>query len=107
LQIVETVQVEHATASQSSSGLAPNRARLVTTLLQALASHAGKLHGQSALVPGASMQTDGAHFLSVRETAAILRVCRATIYNMIERGDLPHVRVRNAIRVVVPTPCKE
>jgi excisionase family DNA binding protein len=39
--------------------------------------------------------------LTVREIATALRVCSATVYQMIERGELEHVRVSNAIRVVV------
>jgi len=41
---------------------------------------------------------------TVREVAAILRVCPATVYAMVERGELPHIRVANAIRVVVAYP---
>jgi excisionase family DNA binding protein len=37
--------------------------------------------------------------LSVRQVAAILGVCAATVYRMCEQGDLEHFRVRNAIRV--------
>lgn len=39
--------------------------------------------------------------LTVKEVAAILRVCTATVYAMVDRGELLHVRVRNAIRIVV------
>ena len=44
---------------------------------------------------------------TVKEVAAILRVCAATVYAMVERGELPHVRVRHAIRVVVARPGKQ
>ena len=37
--------------------------------------------------------------LSVRRTAELLGVCAATVYGMCEQGELPHFRVRNAIRV--------
>lgn len=37
--------------------------------------------------------------LSVRRTAELLDVCPATVYRMCEVGELPHFRVRNAIRV--------
>ena len=37
--------------------------------------------------------------LTVREVAARLRLCRATVYLMCESGGLAHVRVSNAIRV--------
>lgn len=39
--------------------------------------------------------------LTVRETALILRVCTATVYASIERGELPHVRIGNSIRILV------
>jgi len=41
--------------------------------------------------------------LSVRQVAALLGVCAATVYRMCEQGELPHFRVRNAIRVPVGT----
>jgi excisionase family DNA binding protein len=37
--------------------------------------------------------------LTVREVAAQLRVCRATVYKMADRGDLPHVRIAGAVRI--------
>jgi excisionase family DNA binding protein len=37
--------------------------------------------------------------LPVREVAAELGVCTATVYRLCERGDLPHVRIINSIRV--------
>ena len=37
--------------------------------------------------------------LSVREVAARLGVCAATVYALCARGELVHVRVSNAIRV--------
>lgn len=40
--------------------------------------------------------------MTVKEVAKALRVCTATVYGMIERGELEHVRVSNAIRVVLP-----
>jgi len=38
-------------------------------------------------------------FLTVREVAAQLRVCIATVYRLCDEGQLPHVRVLHAIRV--------
>jgi excisionase family DNA binding protein len=35
----------------------------------------------------------------VREVAQRLRVRSATVYRLCERGELPHLRVSNAIRV--------
>jgi excisionase family DNA binding protein len=37
--------------------------------------------------------------LTVRQVAARLGVCTATVYTLVEHGDLAHVRVSNAIRV--------
>lgn len=37
--------------------------------------------------------------LSVGEVAAELQVSKATVYKLCERGELPHLRVMNAIRV--------
>ncbi|MCC6810909.1 MAG: helix-turn-helix domain-containing protein [Deltaproteobacteria bacterium] len=41
----------------------------------------------------------GGPLLSVREVAAVLGVSTATVYALIERGEIVHVRVSNAIRV--------
>ena len=38
------------------------------------------------------------HLLTVKEVAARLHVCRATIYSLVERGHLPHIRIGNALR---------
>jgi len=37
--------------------------------------------------------------LTVRKVAKALAVCPATVYALCERGELPHVRILNAIRV--------
>jgi excisionase family DNA binding protein len=37
--------------------------------------------------------------LSVRDVAATLGVCGATVYRLVAEGQLAHVRVLNAIRV--------
>jgi excisionase family DNA binding protein len=37
--------------------------------------------------------------LSVGEVAELLRVCTAIVYALVARGELPHVRVSNAIRI--------
>jgi excisionase family DNA binding protein len=37
--------------------------------------------------------------LSVREIAARLGVSTATVYKLCDRGELPHVRVSNSIRI--------
>jgi excisionase family DNA binding protein len=38
--------------------------------------------------------------LTVRQVAARLNVCRATVYEFCERGSLPYVRVGNCVRVL-------
>jgi excisionase family DNA binding protein len=37
--------------------------------------------------------------LTVREVAARLAVCTATVYALCDRGELPHMRISNAVRV--------
>ena len=39
--------------------------------------------------------------LTVKEAAGILRVCTATVYALVHRGELAHVRVSNSIRIVL------
>jgi len=41
----------------------------------------------------------GEPLLSLARVAAQLGVCRTTAYRLCERGELPHIRVSNAIRV--------
>jgi excisionase family DNA binding protein len=38
-------------------------------------------------------------YLTVREVADRLRVCTATVYALVRRGELEHVRVSNCIRI--------
>ncbi len=40
-------------------------------------------------------------WVSVGELAAILRVSRSTVYQAVAAGQIPHVRVSNAIRVAI------
>jgi excisionase family DNA binding protein len=40
--------------------------------------------------------------VSVREYAAMLGVSRATVYKAVATGEVPHVRVSNVIRVLLP-----
>jgi excisionase family DNA binding protein len=39
------------------------------------------------------------HLLTVRDVAEILQVCPATVYKLVKKGSLQHVRVGNAVRV--------
>ena len=45
-----------------------------------------------------SLRTIGA-FLTVRQVAEQLRVSPATVYALVERGEIAHVRVSNVIRI--------
>ena len=45
------------------------------------------------------LTTNSQRLLTVGEVAKRLGVCRSTVYQLCERGELGHVRVSNAIRV--------
>jgi excisionase family DNA binding protein len=58
--------------------------------------------GKPVAAPGASLrvvQGGKGHLLSVRAVAGRLCVSTATVYKLVARGDLSHVRVSNAIRI--------
>jgi excisionase family DNA binding protein len=70
-------------------------------LLQAAAS---SKPGEAAKGSDRQEAEDGGgspRLISIKEAAAILRVCTATVYSMVERGELPHVRVSNSIRIIL------
>jgi excisionase family DNA binding protein len=46
-----------------------------------------------------AIQGGAGRLLTVREVAERLSVSTATIYALCERGELPHVRISNAIRI--------
>ncbi|MGA9655968.1 MAG: helix-turn-helix domain-containing protein [Polyangia bacterium] len=48
---------------------------------------------------GSGASTTIGPYLSAREVANLLRVSTITVYRLCETGQLPHVRVCNAIRV--------
>jgi excisionase family DNA binding protein len=62
----------------------------------ALTERANALHHEEHASRGV-----GVSLLTVVEVARLLRVCTATVYSMVERGELEHVRVSNAIRIVL------
>ncbi len=62
-------------------------------------SHPGAAVRSPFAAPVLQPGRDAAVLLSVREAAARLGVCAATIYTLCERGELAHVRVLNAIRI--------
>jgi excisionase family DNA binding protein len=51
------------------------------------------------IAPESEVRPRTQSLLSVRQVATVLGVCTATIYRLCERGELPHYRVLNAIRV--------
>jgi excisionase family DNA binding protein len=44
-------------------------------------------------------QQPGAHFLTVAEVAALMRVSKMTVYRLVHNGELPAVRVGRSFRV--------
>jgi len=76
MQPVEIVQCRETGGVQKSQRLAPILDGLLTTFLQG--------------------------FMTVAEVAERLGVCRSTVYQLCDRGELRHVRVSNAIRVPGP-----
>ena len=60
----------------------------------------GRFHGAPVVrTPGLPFVAGSSDWLTVREAAVRLKVSRATIYALVERGELPHVRVGNQIRI--------
>lgn len=49
--------------------------------------------------PGSARLILPERLLTVRDVAERLGVCRATVYAMVERGELPAVRIASAVRV--------
>jgi excisionase family DNA binding protein len=77
-------EVNHSNPSKASQTLAAE-----TKIFAALVLHASGLHAVGS--PDA--------LLTVRDVAAILRVSRDTVYTLCTNGELPHIRVLNAIRI--------
>ena len=101
LQAAGIAQDGAAEAVQQLQGIAGISSRLVTTLLQASSGLWSNLQRKGPFNLEERVQSNEAQVLTVREVATALRVCTATVYDMIDRGELEHVRVSNAIRVVV------
>ncbi len=101
LQTDEAVQVGTSSRVQRLHPVAGFSSRLVTTLLRASSGLSSNLQRGGTFNSEERVLSSEARLLTVREVAAALRVCTATVYDMIDRGELEHVRVSNAIRVVV------
>ena len=100
-RLVETIrdhpQSSHSQALAESTGEATVQNRPTTT-----AEVQPALHTRTTQLVGSFGEVedpDSSTFLSVREVAERLKVSRATIYSMVERGELPSMRVSNSIRI--------
>jgi excisionase family DNA binding protein len=54
------------------------------------------------LVQSGALDAGSARWVFVRELAAMLRVSTSTVYQAVAAGEVPHVRVSNAIRIPLP-----
>jgi excisionase family DNA binding protein len=63
----------------------------------------GTARSQRSTKPTAAdlLALDGgkSRLLTVLDVARILGVCDTTVYRLCERGDLPHIRIVNSIRI--------
>jgi excisionase family DNA binding protein len=53
------------------------------------------------LVHGVPADAESVRWVSVRELAAMLRVSTSTVYQAVAAGEIPHLRVSNAIRIAI------
>jgi excisionase family DNA binding protein len=53
------------------------------------------------LVQAGALDGGSVRWVSVRELAAMLRVSTATVYQAVAAGNVPHIRMSNAIRIPV------
>jgi excisionase family DNA binding protein len=56
------------------------------------------------LVQQGAVDAGFVQWVSVRELAAMLRVSTSTVYQAVAAGEIPHLRVSNAIRISVRAP---
>jgi excisionase family DNA binding protein len=104
LQATETVRVGTSDRVQRVARKAAIRRQLVTSLLQDAAGN-GTVHDANSSGKSTDHGSNvSVRLMTVKEVAKVLRVCTATVYGMIEKGELEHFRVSNAIRVVVRLP---
>ena len=81
----------------------PQRSQPIGTVSNPLATRLLPSSRIAAKASEAGLQSvEGAkgHLLTVRAVAARLGVSTATVYKLVAWGDLPHLRVSNAIRVI-------
>ncbi len=100
----ENVQVGSKGRVQRSQREAPIHGDFAARLLHELAKSPVSGGGGSRRSRGkksASRTAAGTRLLTVRQAAAVLKVSTWMIYAMVQRGELEHVRVSNAIRVIV------
>jgi excisionase family DNA binding protein len=103
-QALGTIGDSEPTPVQPSQGVAGSHKTFAAPLLQgpppAAVNHRSTSARLRALPSGAERLLSGAErLLTVREVAERLGVCTAAIYGLCGRGELPHVRVSNAIRI--------
>jgi excisionase family DNA binding protein len=55
----------------------------------------------TSLVQSGAVDAGPVQWVSVRQLAAMLRVSTSTVYQAVAAGEIPHVRVGNAIRIPV------
>jgi excisionase family DNA binding protein len=89
-QAVGIVRDRERRTVQPSQPLAPFRSPFGPPVVQG----SGERGSSLPVVAGA-----GGRLMKVREVAEALGVCTATVYEIVDEGELPHVRVANAIRV--------
>lgn len=53
------------------------------------------------MVQSDAIDAESVRWVSVRELAEILRVSTSSVYQAVAAGEIPHVRVGNAIRIPV------
>jgi excisionase family DNA binding protein len=88
------VQDRAAEPVQPAQRLAPNRTPFGPRVVQGLGQeHGRKRRGVREVI---------APLLTVRQVAERLGVSTATVYTLVEQGELAHVRVSNAIRIPPP-----
>jgi len=123
-QAGETITGGEGDGVQPSQGFAANERNFTTHLLPEPGTAPGatgaptgarsdELPGWGHVAPGTAPRVrttpatadlvsywGGRHrLLRVREVAEQLGVCNATVYRMVEAGELPHVRIVNSIRI--------